>query len=178
MGEGDLPIATKQRKWYKYKRNAKVGDVIRNDETAAGQTYKYARIIGIHVGSDGRVRSVDVEYKVPGESKFCITTRPIHKLVLVVPVEEQTMEEPGAQMEEKEEEDNVQSGPGGDNMMEDLDGGRPAAGGPLPADPDPGETEAGTAGEGNVEKATGNEEGPKEQGRGMRGPAKTHPVHC
>ncbi len=30
---------------------------------------------------------------MPGESKFCVTTRPIHKLVLVVPVEKQTMEE-------------------------------------------------------------------------------------
>jgi hypothetical protein len=46
----------------------RVGDIVlRKDETAAGQTYKYARIISVHVGSDGRVRSADVEYKVPGE---------------------------------------------------------------------------------------------------------------
>jgi hypothetical protein len=42
---------------------------------------------------DGKVKAADIEYKVPGESKFRSTTRPIHKLVLVVPVEEQTMEE-------------------------------------------------------------------------------------
>jgi hypothetical protein len=35
------------------------------------------------------VRAADVEYKLPGESVFRMTTRPIHKLVLVVPVEEQ-----------------------------------------------------------------------------------------
>jgi hypothetical protein len=35
------------------------------------------------------VRAADIEYKLPGESVFRITTRPIHKLVLVVPVEEQ-----------------------------------------------------------------------------------------
>ncbi len=35
----------------------------------------------------------NIVYKVPGESKFCTTTRPIHKLVLIVPVEEQTIEE-------------------------------------------------------------------------------------
>jgi hypothetical protein len=52
-----------QKKWYKYKRDAKVGDVVfRKDETAAGQTYKYARIISVHVSSDGKVRSADVEY--------------------------------------------------------------------------------------------------------------------
>jgi hypothetical protein len=46
-----------------------VGDIVlRKDETAAGQTYQYARIISVHVGSDGRVRSADVEYKVPRES--------------------------------------------------------------------------------------------------------------
>jgi hypothetical protein len=35
------------------------------------------------------VRAADVEYKLPGESVFRMTTRPIHKLVLVVIVEEQ-----------------------------------------------------------------------------------------
>jgi hypothetical protein len=41
------------------------------------------------------VREADIEYKFPGESRFRSTTRPIHKLVLVVPLEEQTMEETG-----------------------------------------------------------------------------------
>ncbi len=57
----------KEKKWYKYKRDAKVGVVIlRKDKTAAGQTYKHARINGVHAGSDGKVRSADVEYKIPG----------------------------------------------------------------------------------------------------------------
>ncbi len=106
-----FPSLLKQKKWYKNKRDAKVGDVVlRKDETAVGQTYKYARIIGVHVGSDGKVRSADVEYKIPGESKFHVTTRPIHKLVLVVPVEEQTMEEPGDLVEDNDEKANVQEG--------------------------------------------------------------------
>ncbi len=49
----------------------RVGDIVLGkDKTAAGQTYKYARIISVHVGSDGRVSSADVEYsiKYPGES--------------------------------------------------------------------------------------------------------------
>jgi hypothetical protein len=47
----------------------------------------------VHIGSDGKVRAADMEYKVPGEVQFRLTTRPIHKLVLVMPVEEQTVEE-------------------------------------------------------------------------------------
>jgi hypothetical protein len=50
-----FPLLLKQRKWYKYKRNAKVGDIVlRKDETAAGQTYKYARIIGAMWGQMGK----------------------------------------------------------------------------------------------------------------------------
>ncbi len=103
-----FPSLLKQGKWYKYKRDAKVGDIVpRKDVTATGKTYKYARIIGVHVGLDGKVRLADVEYKVPGESKFRMATRLIHKLVLVVPVEEQTMEDPedGQRNEEERADD-------------------------------------------------------------------------
>jgi hypothetical protein len=93
LGQEVFPSLLKQKKWYKYKRHARVGDVVlRKDETADGKTYKYARIINVHVGPDGKIRSTDVEYKLPGESKLRVSTRPIHKLVLIVPVEEQTME--------------------------------------------------------------------------------------
>jgi hypothetical protein len=64
--------------------------VLRKDETAAGQTYKYAKVTRVHSSTDGKVRAADVEYKLPGESVFRTTRRPIHKLVLVVPIEEQT----------------------------------------------------------------------------------------
>jgi hypothetical protein len=43
-----------------------------------------------HTSTDGRVRAADIEYKLPGESVFRTITRPIHKMVLVIPVEEQT----------------------------------------------------------------------------------------
>ncbi len=73
----------------------------------AGQTYNYARVIGVHTGLDRKVRSVDVEYKIPGESNFRVTTRPIHKLVLVVPVEEQTLREPEEPEKTMEEQENT-----------------------------------------------------------------------
>ncbi len=49
--------------------------MLRKDETAAGQTYKYARVTKVHVSTDdGRVRAADVEYKLPGEAVYRTTT--------------------------------------------------------------------------------------------------------
>jgi hypothetical protein len=85
-----FPEMLKQHKWTRDKKDLKVGDIVlRKDETAAGQTYKYARVTKVHVSTDGRVRAADIEYKLPGEAVFRTTTRPIHKLVMVLPVEEQ-----------------------------------------------------------------------------------------
>jgi hypothetical protein len=85
-----FPEMLKQHKWTRDKKNLKVGDIVlRKDETAAGQTYKYARVTKVHVSTDGRVRAADIGYKLPGEAVFRTTTRPIHKLVMVLPVEEQ-----------------------------------------------------------------------------------------
>ncbi len=88
-----FPEKLRQSKWKREKRDLKVGDIVlRKDETAAGQTYKYAKVVKVHASTDDKVRASDVEYKLPGESVFRTTTRPIHKLVLVVPVEEQNLE--------------------------------------------------------------------------------------
>jgi hypothetical protein len=59
--------------------------------------------MAVHASSDGKVKSADVEYKIPGENKFRVTERPIHKLMHVVSVEEQTMDE--GQLEEEVEEE-------------------------------------------------------------------------
>jgi hypothetical protein len=47
--------------------------VLRKDKTATGQSHKYAQVVKVHTGTDGMVRSADVEYKPPGESKFWVT---------------------------------------------------------------------------------------------------------
>jgi hypothetical protein len=87
-----FPEMLKQSKWKRDKRDLKVGDIVlRKDETAAGQTYKYAKVVRVHTSADGKVRAADIEYKLPGEAVFRVTTRPIHKLVLVVPAEEQAI---------------------------------------------------------------------------------------
>jgi hypothetical protein len=85
-----FPEKLRQSKWKQEKRDLKVGDVVlRKDETAAGQTYKYAKVTKVHTSTDGKVRAADIKYKLPGESVFRTTTRPTHKLVLIVPIEEQ-----------------------------------------------------------------------------------------
>jgi hypothetical protein len=87
-----FPEMLKQSKWKRDKRDLEVGDIVlRKDETAAGQTYKYAKVVKVHTSVDGKVRAADIEYRLPGESVFRTTTRPIHKLILVVPAEEQTV---------------------------------------------------------------------------------------
>jgi hypothetical protein len=87
-----FPELLKQNKWTRDKKDLKVGDIVlRKDETAAGQTYKYARVTKVHISADGRVRAADIKYKLPGEASFRMTTRPIHKLVMVLPVEEQAV---------------------------------------------------------------------------------------
>jgi hypothetical protein len=88
-----FPEKLRQSKWKREKRDLRVGDImLRKDETAAGQSYKYAKVVKVHASTDGKIRAADVEYKLPGESVFRTTTRPIHKLVLVVPIEEQGLE--------------------------------------------------------------------------------------
>jgi hypothetical protein len=85
-----FPEMLKQNKRTRDKKDLQVGDIVlRKDETAAGQTYKYARVTKVHISTEGRVRAADIEYKLPGEASFRTTTRPIHKLVMVLPVEEQ-----------------------------------------------------------------------------------------
>jgi hypothetical protein len=93
-----FPQRLRQSRWKLERKDLKVGDIVlRKDETAAGQTYKYAKVVKVHVGSDGKVRAADIEYKLPGESVFRMTTRPIHKLVLIVPMEEQVSARSGAE---------------------------------------------------------------------------------
>jgi hypothetical protein len=123
-----FPSLLKQLKWYKYKRDAKVGDIVlRKDETEAGQTYKYVRVTNVHIGTDGKVRAADIEYKVPRESKFRTTTSLIHKLVLVILVEEQTMEEKekqGGQERNEEGQEKEDEAPRSLRIGEEAEGTR------------------------------------------------------
>jgi Family of unknown function (DUF5641) len=77
-------------KWRQSQRNSQVGDVVLlKDETAAGNTYKLARVVEVFRDEkNGKVRKVSVAYKNVTERVFRVSTRPIHKIVLVVPAED------------------------------------------------------------------------------------------
>jgi Family of unknown function (DUF5641) len=74
-------------KWRQSHRDSLVGDVVLlKDETAASNTYKLARLTEVFRDEkDGRVRKVSVASKYVNEKVFRVSTRPIHKIVLVVP---------------------------------------------------------------------------------------------
>jgi hypothetical protein len=80
-------------KWVKTVRNVAVGDVVylaeaENDDP----TYRLGKVVEANPGEDGCVRTVRVQYTNPGKSGGTIrsppktTTRPIHKIAVMVPV--------------------------------------------------------------------------------------------
>ncbi len=76
------------QKWRKQHRDMQVDDVVLvKNETAAGVEYQRGRVMEAIPGKDGHVRSVQVEYKNPGEKVFRRTLRPIQKIVVIVPVD-------------------------------------------------------------------------------------------
>ena len=63
-------------------------------ETAAAATYRLGLVGEVYPSlSDGRVRRVLVKYKNPGEKGYRVSERHANKLVLVVPVDEQSINE-------------------------------------------------------------------------------------
>jgi hypothetical protein len=87
---------------------------------------KYARVIKVHVGTDGKVRSADIEYRLPGETRYRTTTRPIHKLVLIIPMEEQTVgeSEEGAVNEKEAQETKADEPPQAGDIIKDNPSGK------------------------------------------------------
>ena len=81
-----------QYKWHRKYRSLKVGDIVLiNDEDSKVGEFKLGKVVGTKQGKDGHVRTVFVEYvRVSGDSFVrSRSPRPVHKLVVVVPVEEQ-----------------------------------------------------------------------------------------
>ena len=83
-------------RWRQELRDICVGDVVLlKDETAASASYRIARVTRVFYSNlDNKVHRIIVTYKNPGESVFRTSERPVQKVVLVVPVEEQDGERP------------------------------------------------------------------------------------
>jgi hypothetical protein len=66
VGKGDIPSAIQAKQVENSTKDVKVGDIVlRKNQMAAGQTYKYALVVRVHE-EDGKARSSYVEYKIPG----------------------------------------------------------------------------------------------------------------
>ena len=86
-----LPTLVPSYKWLQRHRNVQVDDVclIRYGKDKRA-TYRLGRVKQIKKGSDGLVRKVTLQYKLPSEKVFRNVDRPIQGIAVIVPVEEQS----------------------------------------------------------------------------------------
>jgi hypothetical protein len=76
-------------KWRKEHPDLKEGDVVlMKEESMVSNDYRLGRVVEVFKGKDGHVRRDIITYKNPNEVAFRTTERPIHKLILVVPVDQ------------------------------------------------------------------------------------------
>jgi len=80
-----------QQKWHTSHRNVKVGDVVLiQDSNLIRGKWKLGRVIQADPSlRDGFVRNVQINHKNPGSKNYLTLTRPIQKIIVLVPVEEQ-----------------------------------------------------------------------------------------
>lgn len=90
-----LTLIIKQ-KWHVDKRNLCVGDIVLVQESnALRSSWKLAQVSRLKPSSDGKVRDVELRYKIKKDGPSytgqfdTIISRSAHKLVLLIPVEEQ-----------------------------------------------------------------------------------------
>ena len=77
------------KKWHNTHRNFEKDDVvIVEDQNTVRGCWKLGRIREVYPGRDGLVRDVDVEIVAKYGVKNCLS-RPIRKLVLILPKDEQ-----------------------------------------------------------------------------------------
>lgn len=90
-----FPTLTIRQRWHTARRNLRAGDVVLvQDSDLIRGNWKLAQVEKAKPGKDGKVRDVVLRYKIsnPGsncEGKNKLVTRSAHRLVLLLPVEEQ-----------------------------------------------------------------------------------------
>ena len=88
--ESYFPSLIVQQKWHTSQRNVKVGDiVIVQDSNLIRGKWRLGRVTKAEQSlRDGYVRNVDVEYKNPSSKNFLSVTRPVQKLIVLVPIDD------------------------------------------------------------------------------------------
>ena len=85
-----FPSLIIQQKWHHERRNIQVGDIVIISEKGYPRGHwKLGRVNGAKMGSDGKVRRVTVRYRNQNSNVFTEIERPIQKLVVILPVDEQ-----------------------------------------------------------------------------------------
>lgn len=94
-----FPSLIIRQKWHTATRNVRVGDIVLvADSNVVRGEWKLARVSETFPGKDGQVRKVTLKYKNPRPREpirqykghgFVTIDRPVHKLVVLVPTEEQ-----------------------------------------------------------------------------------------
>lgn len=78
-----------RQKWTGKERNLKIGDIVMlKGENTLRNTWSLAKVMNVHKDCDNLVRRVTLKISDNGHSKTA--ERPIHKCVMLLPVEEQT----------------------------------------------------------------------------------------
>ena len=79
-----------EHKWHHNERNMKVGDiVVIIDKNEPRGMWKLGKISAVEPGIDGNVRRVSVQYKNKASSSYVTVERPVQRLSVILPVEEQ-----------------------------------------------------------------------------------------
>jgi hypothetical protein len=85
-----FPSLVIHQKWHTKQRNMKVGDIVMiQDSGMIKGKWKLGRIVKSEPSTrDGLVRTVDIQYKNPESNTFITISRPVQRLVVILPVEE------------------------------------------------------------------------------------------
>lgn len=92
-----FPSMLIRQKWHTVRRNVQVDDVVLvQDSNIVRGAWKLAQVIKADPGRDGVVREVDLRYKIIKDGRGYdgeidkVMSRSVHRLVVLIPVEEQT----------------------------------------------------------------------------------------
>ena len=85
-----VPTIVGKPKWFKNDKDISVGDIIlfTKSEKEFEDQYQYGIVESVHVEKDGRIRTVDIEYKNHNENVKRVTNRGVRDLVLIHPIDE------------------------------------------------------------------------------------------
>ena len=90
-----FPILIVQRKWHSKVRNVRIGDIVLvQDANVIRGDWRMGEVVDVHTGRDSLIRDVKVRYKIRSEgsdysgTKSKVMTRSVHRIVVILPVEE------------------------------------------------------------------------------------------